>query len=172
MGDDGEPVAAIACAVELRAEPGIFARCPGFQPQRVDVAGHGVELSGQARHPEAVDDIRGGDLDVDGAARGDVQHVLGHAARHVRIGEGPRPLPPLRPHGDHIGPRPREEPLAHPQAVGEERGQHDERKPEPEAPDEGPLRAVARLRFAPERQSDKAEDKCEDQGAPGEHHPP
>ena len=95
MDDDGEPHPGMAEAAELRAAAVIAAGFVGLDAQQVHMARHRVDLAGQARHPEGMDDVDAGDRDVDGNAGGQVQDVSGLNPALVGIAEGPDPLPSL-----------------------------------------------------------------------------
>jgi hypothetical protein len=70
MGLDGEDMPKIAFAAELGALAGVAAGRGGLDPERVNVAGKRVELSGKTRDPEGMDDVATGDADIYRTASG------------------------------------------------------------------------------------------------------
>ena len=75
-------------------------------------AGHRVDLAGEARHPEGVDDVVAGDHDVDGRTGGQVQHGFGLGPAMIGVAEGPDPLPPHGFDARRRAAQQRQEPLA------------------------------------------------------------
>ena len=63
-------------AAELSTLTVIDAGFLGDEPDEVVIQGHHVDLAGEFRYPEAVDDVLGGQLDVDRSPDGNV-HLIG-----------------------------------------------------------------------------------------------
>src|SRR5881397_4283026 len=74
-GLDDDLHRSVARAAELRALAAPLARLVDLQPGEVVVAGHGVGLARDCRHPPRVDDVVGAELELD-------QRVRGHDERH------------------------------------------------------------------------------------------
>ncbi len=68
MDDDIEPHARVIETAEFAALAGIAAGLVGLNAQAVHMPGHRIDLAGEARYPEGVDDVPAGDQDVDGCA--------------------------------------------------------------------------------------------------------
>ena len=95
MDDDGEPHPGVTEAAEFVALSFVAARLIGLNAQAVHMPGHRVDLAGEARNPEGVDDVLAGDHDVDRRARGQVQDVPRLHPAMLGIAERPAPLPAL-----------------------------------------------------------------------------
>ena len=81
-------------AAELGADDGERAGARGRDDERVVLAGHRVLLLRELRHPERMDDVVRGDVELRVPARGQGQRAVGLA---VRIGERPGELLGRRP---------------------------------------------------------------------------
>src|SRR5207244_13210646 len=76
-----------------------------LDPHKCGVPRHCVLLAPEVRHPERVDDVFGGELELDLLTDRDIEllaslkgrPILKLERRRVRIGEGPRPLASVAP---------------------------------------------------------------------------
>jgi hypothetical protein len=78
---------------ELRALAEVLARLVGLQDQRVGVVVQQVHLAAQRRHPEAVDHVRGRQLQGDGTPHRDVE-LVGRRDPLIGVADLPPPLVP------------------------------------------------------------------------------
>lgn len=137
MGDNlkGKPV--VSRPAEFRANTLIGSGRIRLQPQGVGVTGDRVKLACQTGHPEAVDDISGGDRNIDRPARWDMEHPCGFKRRDIGVCETPLPTTGLGCDLNFIDALPWQQPFADHQPVGQKRAKDQRRKsqPEPQNPD-------------------------------------
>ena len=78
MGDHAEAHVRVCDAAEFGALPVINTRLFGDEPEEVVVERHHVDLAGEFRYPEAMDNVLRRELHVDRTANRDVHLVGGH----------------------------------------------------------------------------------------------
>ena len=83
----------VSASAELGTLTVICARACGLDTQDVHMARYRIKLARQTWHPERMDHISAGDLDIHGAARRNVQHAFGCNYLVLAIAKRPRPLP-------------------------------------------------------------------------------
>ena len=114
VDDDAEPHVGVRQPAELRALSEVDAGHARHEDDAVRVAGDDVALAAELRHPEAVDHVRGSELQANGSAGGQVDLVGRHDAE-PRIADLPPPLvrrdvDAERVGGRHLGLRPERHP--------------------------------------------------------------
>ena len=92
MDDDIEPHPCVTKTTKFIALARVAARLIGLNAQAVHMPGHSIDLAGEARNPEGVDNVPAGDQDVDRSACGHMQDIFGLHSAMIWIAEGPGPL--------------------------------------------------------------------------------
>ncbi len=173
MHDDVEAHAGVPLAAELGALALIAPGRVGLQAQVLDASGDGVDLAGQARDPQRVDDVATGDHDVHRHAGGQVQHAFGGEPALVGIAEDPAPALGLHLDARRAHAGQRQQALAGDQAIADERDQHQGRQHQPAEHDP----ALRRHQTCPSRGAarpcaNEHHDQREQRDRAGEHDPP
>ena len=168
-----ESHACVTETAEFVAEPFVAARLIGLDAQSIHMPGNCVDLAGESRHPEGVDDVLAGDHDVDRRACGQMQDVLRHRRRPGRDSGRSSPI---------AGPRPRFAVARFPgsgssrspatERIGDERQQDDGRQREAAEHDPARGRYARAPTRSPDHQNEEDHDQREEHGGAGEHHPP
>src|SRR5262245_20793481 len=172
MSDDLESHRSVPDAAELRAGPLVAPRRVGLDAQHVYPPRDRVDLPGETRDPERMDDVAARHHDIDGRAGGKMQNACGCLAVVVRITKGPALLL-----GVNLDPRrrrlwQREQAFVGDQPVGHQRHEDDGRQGEPTEHDSSVRWCRRTPGWSQERERKEHHDQREEHERAGEHHPP
>ncbi len=178
MGLKGKPHVGVVDTAEFRTLAAVSARLISLQAQDVGAAGDSIQLAPQARHPEGMDHIGGGEMDIHRLTHRNMQFI---AQRYTGIRVAHLPPPLMAGHLDHqclpCLRRDRQHALADGDAETEQHrntgnGQDKTATDDPAALDPLDLLLRPRLGLTSDGVEPEAQYAQEDQSGEGEHAPP